>query len=80
VDVLENVVVGLDLHLKNIQGTIMGVNGMVLSQERFRTDKESLRRFLCGVPVDSKVALESVGFCWPWIDFLEGAWVCAFAC
>jgi transposase len=71
VDVLENVVVGLDLHLKNIQGTIMGMNGEVLSQERFRTDKESLRRFLYGVPVGSKVALESVGFCWPWIDFLE---------
>jgi len=68
---LDDVVVGLDLHLKNTQGTIMKVNGEVLRQEKFRTGKEDLRKFLDGVPQGSKVALESVGFCWPWIDFLE---------
>ena len=64
-------VVGLDLHLKNIQGTIMRMNGEIVKQEKFRTRKENLERFLEGVPRGSKVALESLGFCWPWIDFLE---------
>ena len=68
---MENVVVGLDLHMKNTQGTIMKVNGEIVRQEKFRTDKENLRRFLDGVPEGTKVALESLGFCWPWIDFLE---------
>ena len=49
----------------------MKVNGEILEQQKFRTGKESLRKFLGGVPRGSKVALESVGFCWPWIDFLE---------
>jgi transposase len=49
----------------------MKVNGEVLRQEKFKTGKEDLRRFLDGVPQGSRVALESVGFCWPWIDFLE---------
>jgi len=68
---LEDVVVGLDLHMKTIQGTIMRMNGEIVKQEKFRTDKESLRRFLEGVPEGCKVALESLGFCWPWIDFIE---------
>ena len=68
---MEDVVVGLDLHLKNTQGTIMKVNGEVLRQEKFGTGKENLRTFLADIPQGSKVALESVGFCWPWIDFLE---------
>jgi len=65
------VVVGLDLHLKNIQGTIMKMNGEIVKQEKFRTRKENLERFLEGVPEGTRVALESLGFCWPWIDYLE---------
>ena len=68
---LDDVVVGLDLHLKNIQGTIMKMSGEIVKQEKFRTRKENLQEFLDGVPVGSKVALESLGFCWPWIDYLE---------
>jgi transposase len=68
---LDDVVVGLDLHMKNIQGTILKMNGELVKQEKFRTDKEGLRRFLEGVPESTKVALESVGFCWPWIDYVE---------
>jgi len=68
---LEDVVVGLDLHMKSTQGTIMKVNGEILRQEKFKTGKEDLRMFLDGVPEGSRVALESLGFCWPWIDFLE---------
>ena len=64
-------VVGLDLHLKNIQGTIMKMNGEIVKQEKFRTRKENLERFLEGVPEGTRVALESLGFCWPWIDYLE---------
>lgn len=30
-----------------------------------------MKRCLAAVPKGSKVALESVGFCWPWIDFLK---------
>lgn len=68
---MDDVVVGLDLHLKNIQGTIMKMDGEVVKQEKFRTGKETLERFLEDVPRGSKVALESQGFCWPWIDYLE---------
>jgi transposase len=64
-------VVGLDIHLKTIHGTVMRENGEIVRQEKFRTDREGLRRFLEGVPPGSRVALESLGFCWPWIDRLE---------
>ena len=65
------VVVGLDVHLKNTQVTIMKMNGEIVKKERVRTNKAELRRVLECVPKGSKVALESVGFCWPWIDFLK---------
>ena len=68
---MSNVVVGLDVHLKNTQGTIMKLNGEIVKQEKFTTCKESLKRFLGDVPIGSKVALESLGFCWPWIDYIE---------
>ena len=64
-------VVGLDLHLKNIHGTIMKMNGEIVRQEKFRKSRENLERFLGGVPKGSRVALESLGFCWPWIDYPE---------
>ena len=65
------VVVGLDVHLKKTQVTIMKMNGDIVKKERVDTCKADLRRSLECVPKGSKVALESVGFCWPWIDFLE---------
>lgn len=65
------VVVGLDVHLKNTQVTVMKLNGEIIKKERIRTNKSELRRSLETVPEGSKVALESVGFCWPWIDFLD---------
>jgi len=68
---MPKVVVGLDLHLKRIQGTVMSMNGEIVKQEKFDTRREELKRFLSGVPAGTKVALESQGFCWPWIDFIE---------
>jgi transposase len=68
---LYEVVVGLDVHLKKTQVTIMKMNGEVVKKERIDTTKADLRRSLECIPKGSKVALESVGFCWPWIDFLE---------
>jgi transposase len=68
---LSDVVVGLDVHLKNTQVTIMKLNGEIVKRERVATTKAELRRSLASVPKGSKVALESVGFCWPWIDFLD---------
>jgi len=68
---LSDVVVGLDVHLKNTQVTVMKINGEILKRERVSTTKAELRRCLESVPKGSKVALESVGFCWPWIDFLD---------
>src|SRR4030042_4226440 len=65
------VVVGLDVHLKNTQVTVMKMNGEIVKTERVRTTKAELRKSLEAVPKGSKVALESVGFCWPWIDFLK---------
>src|SRR4030042_4851041 len=68
---MSDVVVGLDVHLKNTQVTIMKMNGEIVKKERIGTSKNELRRCLASVPRGSKVALESVGFCWPWIDFLK---------
>ncbi len=68
---MDEVVVGLDVHLKNTQVTIMKLNGEIVKSERVRTSKAELRSSLEFVPKGSKVALESVGFCWPWIDFLD---------
>lgn len=68
---MSEVVVGLDVHLKNTQVTIMKLNGEIVKRERIETSKGELRKCLASVPKGSRVALESVGFCWPWIDFLR---------
>jgi transposase len=68
---MSEVVVGLDVHLKNTQVTIMRLNGEIVKRERVETSKNELRRCLASVPKGSRVALESVGFCWPWVDFLR---------
>ena len=67
---LSDVVVGLDVHLKNTQVTVMKMNGEILKRERVSTTKAELRKSLESVLKGSKVALESVGFCWPSINFL----------
>jgi len=70
---MSEVVVGLDVHLKNTQVTVMrnDLIGEIVKRERVSTCKAELRKCLSSVPKGSRVALESVGFCWPWIDFLE---------
>ncbi len=68
---MPEMVVGLDLHLKKTQGTVMSVDGKILKQERFNTSKEDLEKFLEGLPPSTEVALESVGFCWPWVDLMD---------
>jgi len=62
--------VGLDLRLKKTGGTVMSTEGKILKQEKFSTSKEDLGGSPKGLPGGTKVALESVGFCWPWIDFI----------
>jgi transposase len=64
-------VVGLDVHLKNTQVTVMKLDGEIVKRERIKTCKAEIRRSLEEVPKGTRVALESVGFCWPWIDFLD---------
>jgi transposase len=68
---MKRVVVGLDLHLKRTQGTVMSIDGRILRQERFPTNKEALAEFLSGLPSGTQVALEAQGFCWSWIDYIE---------
>jgi transposase len=70
---MSEVVVGLDVHLKSTQVTVMknDLIGEIVKRERVATSKAELRKSLASVPKGSKVALESVGFGWPWIDFLE---------
>jgi len=68
---MSDVVVGLDVHLKDTQVTVMKLNGEIVKRERVRTNRSELCKSLQSVPKGSKVALESVGFCWPWIDFLD---------
>ena len=57
---VSEVVVGLDVHLKNTQVTVMKSNGEVVKKERIKTSKAELRRSLETVPEGSRVALESV--------------------
>ena len=68
---MSDVVVGLDVHLKETQVTVMKMNGEIVKRERVKTSRAELRKSLQAVPKGTKVALESVGFCWPWIDFLD---------
>ena len=70
---MSDVVVGLDIHLKKTQVTVLrnDLIGEIVKRERVDTTKVGLRKSLESVPKGTKVALESVGFCWPWIDFLE---------
>ena len=68
---MSDVVVGLGVHLKNTQVTIMKMNGEIVKKERISTSKNELRRCLGSVPKGSKVALESVGFCWLGLIFLR---------
>ena len=68
---MPQVVVGLDLYLKRTHGTVMTLDGRVVRQERFSTTREDLKRFLAGLPRGTEVGLESLGFCWPWIDLIE---------
>jgi len=70
---MSEVVVGLDVHLKKTQVTVMknDLIGEIVKRERVDTSRAELGKCLKSVPKGSKVALESVGFCWPWIDFLE---------
>ena len=49
----------------------MKMNGEILKRERVSTTKAELRKSLESVPKGSKVALESIGFCRPLIDFLD---------
>ena len=68
---MEGIVVGLDLHLKKTEGSVMSMSGEELKHERFDSTREGLQRFLASVPQGTEVAIESLGFCWPWIDFIE---------
>jgi transposase len=49
----------------------MTVSGKIMKQEKFNTTREDLRGFLAGLPCGTEVGMESLGFCWPWIDLIE---------
>ena len=68
-----SVVVGLDVHLKSTQVTVMknDLIGEIVKKERVDTSKSELRKCLESCPKGTKITLESGGFCCPWIDFLE---------
>lgn len=68
---MPQMVVGLDLHLKRTQGTVMAMDGRIVRQEKFGTTKENLAKFLQDLSEGTEVALEAQGFCWPWIDYIE---------
>jgi hypothetical protein len=52
------VVVGLDVHLKKTQVTIMKINEEIVKKERVETSKAGLRSSLECVPKGSRVALK----------------------
>lgn len=62
--------VGLDLHKKTTYGTVMRSDGTILRQGKFATTRDDLRDFLEGID-EARVAIESSGFCLPWVEFLE---------
>lgn len=54
---------GLDIHKKNIYGTMMDKEGKIIEQREFANCKEELELFLCSRP--TKVVIEACGF---WMD------------
>lgn len=54
---------GLDIHKKNIYGTMMDEDGKVIEQKEFANCKEELENFICGRP--TKIVIEACGF---WMD------------
>lgn len=71
---MSELVVRLDVHLKRTQVTVMknDLIGGIVKKERVDTSRAELRKSLEFVPKGTRLASESVGFCWPWIDFLKG--------
>ena len=68
---MRDVVAALDLHLEKTQGIVMSKDGRIVSQKRFPTTEKAFRNFLKDLPQGTRVTLESVGFCWPWIECIE---------
>lgn len=62
--------IGLDLHLENTFGTIMEEDGTILKEGKFQTTEDEIKDFLEGIE-RAKIAIESSGFCMPWVEFLE---------
>jgi len=62
---MEEIFVGLDLHLRKTQRTAMLANGRIIKQDRFENNKEKLKEFLQDSLKGTKVTLECLGFCWP---------------
>jgi transposase len=45
-------------------------DGAILKQGNFPTTGDDMEDFLAGID-EAKIALESSGFCMPWVEFLE---------
>jgi len=62
--------VGLDVHKRTCQATVMDEHGAIIEQKNFRNRLEDVERFFDDVE-DAKVAMEA-GYCWqPVYEFLE---------
>ncbi|MBI5229302.1 IS110 family transposase [Candidatus Micrarchaeota archaeon] len=61
--------VGLDMHKKFTFGTVMDSKGKIRKQEKFLTDRDSIKKFLEGVK-HAKIAIESSTSAIPWHGFL----------
>lgn len=62
--------VGLDVHKKVCYGTVMGEDGMIVKEGKFRRDSQCLQEFMMNV--DKATVVMEAGYCWqPVYEWLE---------
>lgn len=62
--------VGIDMHLKTCEATVMDGKGKITGHAKFATSEKDIRSFLSSMKT-AKVAIESSGFIFPWYDLMR---------
>lgn len=62
--------VGIDMHLKTCEATVMDGKGRITGHAKFATSEKEIRGFFSGVK-KAKVAIEASGFIFPWYDLMR---------
>lgn len=73
----QSLYVGVDLHERESQLAVFSQEGSLLEEKRIPT--KDLESFLCSLPGEKRVAIESVGFVYPIFDRLSAIPSCKVA-